>query len=68
MGQKRQAIYVRCSEEEAEKIRKAARAERRTISGYILNAALGRIQAREKFLSDFLERDRQAQEKKKSVA
>ncbi len=62
MIEKRAAIYVRCSPEEAEKIRKAAHAERRTISGYILNAALGRIQMREKFLSDFT--DRAARENK----
>jgi uncharacterized protein (DUF1778 family) len=62
MAQNRAAIYVRCTPEEAERIRKAARAERRTISGYILNAALGRIEMRQKFLADL--RDRQSAEKK----
>jgi uncharacterized protein (DUF1778 family) len=39
------------SEEEAEEIRHAARQEHRTVSGYILNAVLHRIEAREKLLS-----------------
>jgi uncharacterized protein (DUF1778 family) len=34
---------VRCSAEEAEAIREAATRERRTISGFILNAVLNRI-------------------------
>lgn len=34
---------MRCSEEEAEAIRDAAKRERRTISGFILNAVLNRI-------------------------
>ena len=36
-------MLVRCSEEEAIAIREAARRERRTISGFILNAVLNRI-------------------------
>jgi uncharacterized protein (DUF1778 family) len=56
MAEKRAAIYVRCTPEEAEKIRKAARTERRTISGYILNAALGRIEMRQRFLAELGER------------
>jgi uncharacterized protein (DUF1778 family) len=31
-------IYVRCTPEEAETIRKAAKAERRTLSNFVLNA------------------------------
>ena len=61
MEAKRAAIYVRCTPEEAEKIRKAARAERRTISGYILNAALGRLELRQKLLAELA--DRQTKEK-----
>jgi hypothetical protein len=38
---------IRCSREEAEVIRKAAAAERRTISGYVLNAVYNRIQVRQ---------------------
>ncbi len=41
----RKAILIRCSEEEYELIHRAARAERRTISGFILNAVMGRFQA-----------------------
>ncbi len=61
MQDKRAAIYVRCTAEEAEKIRQAAHAERRTISGYILNAALSRIEVRRRLLADVAER--QAKEK-----
>jgi uncharacterized protein (DUF1778 family) len=43
MAKKRTALLVRCSEEEAEVIREAAQRERRTISGFILNAVLNRI-------------------------
>lgn len=43
MAKARTALLVRCSEEEAEAIRDAARRERRTISGFILNAVLNRI-------------------------
>lgn len=43
MAKERTALLVRCSEEEAIAIREAARRERRTISGFILNAALNRI-------------------------
>jgi hypothetical protein len=42
------ALLVRCTDEEAESIRHAAKSERRTISGFILNAVNIRIQAREK--------------------
>lgn len=43
MGKQRTALLVRCSEPEAEAIREAAKRERRTISGFILNAVLNRI-------------------------
>jgi len=43
MLKERTALLVRCSEEEAELIREAAKRERRTISGFILNAVLNRI-------------------------
>ncbi len=42
----RTALLIRCSREEADLVRKAARAERRTISGFVLNAIMTRIQAR----------------------
>ncbi len=41
---------MRCSEEDAAKVRAAAKSERRTVSGFILNAVLSRIDAREKML------------------
>lgn len=43
---KRAAILLRCSQEEAEMIRRAAKAERRTISAYLLNAVSNRIAGR----------------------
>lgn len=43
MAKPRTALLVRCSEEEAEMIREAAKHERRTISGFVLNAVLNRI-------------------------
>jgi uncharacterized protein (DUF1778 family) len=43
MAKQRTALLVRCSEEEAETIREAAKRERRTISGFILNSVLNRI-------------------------
>lgn len=51
MPKDRTALLVRCSEEEAEIIREAARRERRTISGFILNSVLNRI-ANQKKLED----------------
>jgi CheY-like chemotaxis protein len=38
----RTALVVRCSQEQAAEIREAAKHERRTLSGYILNAVLSR--------------------------
>lgn len=42
------ALLVRCTDEEAERIRQAAKTERRTLSSFILNAVNNRIEAREK--------------------
>ena len=52
MTTKKGALFIRCGEEEAERIRYAAKSERRTLSGYILNAVLNRIDAREKMLRE----------------
>ena len=52
MRNKTAALFIRCSDEDAEKIRDAAIAERRTISGFVLNAAISRIEAREKLLRE----------------
>jgi len=49
---KKAALFVRCTEEEAEKIRRTAKAERRTVSGFILNAVFNRIAMRERLLSE----------------
>ncbi len=43
MANTRTAVLVRCTAEEAEAIRRAAKRERRSISGYILNAVMNRI-------------------------
>jgi uncharacterized protein (DUF1778 family) len=43
MPTQRTALLIRCSHEEAETIRAAAKAERRTLSGYVLNAVMNRI-------------------------
>ncbi|HTM40618.1 MAG TPA: DUF1778 domain-containing protein [Terriglobales bacterium] len=51
MAKERTALLVRCSDEEAEIIREAAKRERRTISGFILNSVLNRI-ANQKKLED----------------
>ena len=52
MRSKAAALFIRCSDEEAERIRKAAKAERRTVSGFILNAVFNRIQMRDKLTAD----------------
>jgi len=49
---KKAALFVRCTDEEAEKIRRTARAERRTVSGFVLNAVFNRIAARERLLTE----------------
>jgi uncharacterized protein (DUF1778 family) len=43
MGDKRTALLIHCSNEEAQQIREAARRERRTISGYVLHAVMSRL-------------------------
>jgi uncharacterized protein (DUF1778 family) len=48
MPSDRTALLIRCSKEEAEKIRTAAKRERRTLSGYVLHAVLNRITNQEK--------------------
>ena len=40
---KRVALLIRCSNQEAEQIRRAAKSERRTISGFVINAVMNRI-------------------------
>jgi uncharacterized protein (DUF1778 family) len=42
---KRTALLVRCTEEEAETIRDSARAERRTISGFVLNVVFRHLES-----------------------
>ena len=49
---KKAALFVRCTEEEADKIRRTAKAERRTVSGFVLNAVFNRIAMRERLLSE----------------
>lgn len=55
MAVKRTAILLRCSEEEAQAIRDAARSEKRTISGFILNAVHNRLEARKRIRERFEE-------------
>ena len=55
MAVKRTAILLRCSEEEAQDIRNAARSEKRTISGFILNAVHNRLEARKRIRERFEE-------------
>ena len=43
----RTALLVRCTPGEADLIREAARREHRTLSGYILNVLMSRIQHRD---------------------
>ncbi len=53
MATPRASLLIRCSQEEAERIRSAAKQERRSISGYVLNAVLSRMQTRERLMSTF---------------
>jgi uncharacterized protein (DUF1778 family) len=46
---KKTAILLRCTPQEAEMIRHAAALERRTLSGFILNAVMNRLRARAEF-------------------
>jgi hypothetical protein len=43
---KKTAILIRCTPEEADLIRHAAANERRTLSGFVLNAVMNRIKVR----------------------
>lgn len=43
----RAVLFIRCSREEARRIRAAARRERRTLSAYILNAVENRLAVEE---------------------
>ncbi len=52
MRTKKAALFVRCTEEEAARIHHAAKMERRTVSGYVLNAVMNRIEQRDKVLRD----------------
>ncbi|MFI5108281.1 MAG: DUF1778 domain-containing protein [Terriglobales bacterium] len=49
---KKAAVFVRCTEEEADRIRRTARAERRTLSGFVLNAVFNRIAMRDRLLAE----------------
>lgn len=51
----RTALLIRCTVEEAEMIRQAAERERRTISGYVLNAMMQRIAVKTKTEQHFQE-------------
>jgi len=54
-GEARTALLIRCTSREADLIREAARSERRTVSGYVLNAVLQRIAVRDKTKKHFEE-------------
>ena len=43
--EKRTVLLIRCTEEEAIAIRNAAQRERRTVSGYVLNAVMHRVKS-----------------------
>lgn len=55
MASARAALLIRCSQEEADRIRSAAKQERRSLSGYVLNAVISRIQTRERLMTTFQE-------------
>jgi uncharacterized protein (DUF1778 family) len=44
----RTALLIYCTEQEADRIRAAAKRERRTISGFVMNAVMTRIGVRER--------------------
>ncbi|HXY01483.1 MAG TPA: DUF1778 domain-containing protein [Terriglobales bacterium] len=48
MRSERAALLIRCSREEADVIRAAAKQERRTVSGFVLHAVMNRIANQEK--------------------
>jgi uncharacterized protein (DUF1778 family) len=49
---KKAALFVRCTEEEAERIRRTAKMERRTVSGFVLNAVFSRLAMRDRLLAE----------------
>lgn len=44
---KRSALLIRCSAEEAKKIRQAAKEDHRTLSAFILNIVMRHVEVRE---------------------
>ena len=42
------ALFIRCTGNEADRIRNAAKAQRRTVSEFVLNAVMNHIDMREK--------------------
>jgi len=48
MNRKRSVLFIRCSLQEAEEIRNAARRERRTLSAFVLNCVNVRLTMMEK--------------------
>ena len=50
MPTERTALLIRCSREEAEKIREMAKRERRTVNGYVLNVVMTHIKHWERVL------------------
>jgi uncharacterized protein (DUF1778 family) len=63
MVNRRTALLVRCSDKEAEDIRQAAKRERRTLSGFILNAVLNRIANQKKIEAAWRKKDADGQGK-----
>jgi len=61
MVNRRTALLVRCSDKEAEDIRQAAKRERRTLSGFILNAVLNRIAKQKKIEAAWRKKDADGQ-------
>ncbi len=51
MPESRTALLIRCTKEEAARIRHEAKKERRTLSGYVINALMNRMESREKALA-----------------
>ncbi len=49
---KKAALFVRCTEEEADRIRRTAKMERRTVSGFVLNAVFSRLAMRDRLLAE----------------
>jgi uncharacterized protein (DUF1778 family) len=58
----RTAILIRCTHDEAQIIREAARRERRTISAFVLNAVMTRV-ATQKRIAQNLQNTRTGQNK-----